>query len=117
MERLGEGVRKLILAGIGAAAVTKQRSEEILHDLVKTGELTVEQGRVLNEELKHSIKEALWENTSCAPDGGSEELIDKISDLDEDQLEELKKCITIAEQRHKDSNPPEHKEPLDNDQD
>lgn len=61
MELLDEGVRKLILAGIGAVAVTKQRSEGILHDLVKQGELTVEQGRVLNEELKHSIKDALWE--------------------------------------------------------
>lgn len=36
MELLGEGVRKLILAGIGAAAVTKQGSEGILHDLVKS---------------------------------------------------------------------------------
>ena len=58
MDQLGESIRKLILAGIGAAAVTKEKSESILRDLVKKGELTVEQGKVLNEELKHSVKEA-----------------------------------------------------------
>lgn len=35
MEQLGEGIRKLILAGIGAAATTKEKSEVILHELVK----------------------------------------------------------------------------------
>lgn len=116
MELLGEGVRKLILAGIGTAAVTKQRSEEILHDLVKQGELTVEQGRVLNEELKHSIKDALWENIACPSVGCSEELMDRISQLDDDQLEELKRCITEAEQLRKGNDMPEAKERLDNDQ-
>lgn len=115
MELLGEGVRKLILAGIGAAAVTKQRSEGILHDLVKQGELTVEQGRVLNEELKHSIKDALWENITCPSDGCSEELMDRIAQLDDDQLEELKRCITEAEQLRKENDTPEAKERLDND--
>ena len=35
MEQLGEGIRKLLLAGIGAAAVTKEKSEIILRELVK----------------------------------------------------------------------------------
>ena len=35
MDQLGESIRKLILAGIGAAAVTKEKSESILRDLVK----------------------------------------------------------------------------------
>ena len=46
---LGENIRKLLLAGIGTAAVTVDKSKEILDDLVKKGELTVEQGKVLNE--------------------------------------------------------------------
>ena len=45
---LGENIRKLLLAGIGTAAVTVDKSKEILDDLVKKGELTVEQGKVLN---------------------------------------------------------------------
>ena len=30
MDQLGESIRKLILAGIGAAAVTKEKSEGLL---------------------------------------------------------------------------------------
>ena len=30
MDQIGEGIRKLILAGIGAAAMTKEKSEGIL---------------------------------------------------------------------------------------
>ena len=32
--------------------------------MVKKGELTVEQGKVLNEELKHNIKDAIRENVT-----------------------------------------------------
>lgn len=64
MDQLSEGLRKLILADIGAVAVTKEKSEGILDELVKKGELTVEQGKVLNEELKHNIKDAIRENVT-----------------------------------------------------
>ena len=52
MEKLGESLKKLLLIGIGTAAVTAEKSKEVLDDLVKKGELTVEQGKVLNKELK-----------------------------------------------------------------
>ena len=39
---LGEGIKKLLLAGIGTAAVTAEKSKEVLDELVKKGELTVE---------------------------------------------------------------------------
>ena len=64
MDQLSEGLRKLILASIGAVAATKEKSEGILDELVKKGELTVEQGKVLNEELKHNIKDAIRENVT-----------------------------------------------------
>ena len=54
---LTDGVKKLLLAGIGAVAVTAEKSQEVLDDLVERGEITVEQGKALNQELKHTIKE------------------------------------------------------------
>ena len=66
MDQLGESIRKLILAGIGAAAVTKEKSEGLLKELVKKGELTVEQGKVLNEELKHNLKDAIRDNVTVS---------------------------------------------------
>lgn len=56
MDNLGESLKKVMLAGVGALATTAEKSKEILDDLVKKGELTVEQGKVLNEELKHNVK-------------------------------------------------------------
>ena len=59
MNNLGDEMKKIILAGIGAAATTAEKSKEVVDQLVKKGEITVEQGKVLNEELKHNIKEKL----------------------------------------------------------
>ena len=62
---LGEGIKKLLLAGIGTAAMTAEKSKEVLDELVEKGELTVEQGKVLNQELKHNIKESVKKNVNC----------------------------------------------------
>lgn len=45
MERLTDGLKKILLAGIGTVAVTAEKSKEVLDEMVKRGELTVEQGR------------------------------------------------------------------------
>lgn len=50
-------IKNILLAGIGAAAVTAEKSKEIVGDLVKKGELTVEEGKSLNEELKRKAGE------------------------------------------------------------
>ena len=56
---LGEGVRKVFLAGVGAIAMGAEKSGQIIDDLVKKGELTVEQGKVLNEELTRKASQAV----------------------------------------------------------
>ena len=53
----GDGLRKVFLAGVGALATTVEKSQEIVDDLVKKGELTVEQGKALNAELKPKVAE------------------------------------------------------------
>ena len=118
MDQLSEGLRKLILAGIGAVAATKEKSEVILDELVKKGELTVEQGKVLNEELKHDIKDAIRENvtlhvvtpketeddeeeaTEEETDDTADFVLDAVDTLTDEQLAALK--ARIAE-REKDS--------------
>lgn len=95
MDQLGESIRKLILAGIGAAAVTKEKSESILRELVKKGELTVEQGKVLNEELKHSVKEAIRDNVTVHVVKPEEDL----DNLDDAQLEALRQRVQAAQEK------------------
>lgn len=98
MEKLGENVKKLLLAGIGAAAVTEEKSKELLDEMVKKGELTVEQGKVLNEELKHNLKKTVQENVHKAEKQTStEEVDDLLEKLSPEQLEELKKKLYVTE--------------------
>lgn len=101
MDQLGEDLRKLILAGVGAAAATKEKSEVIFQELVRKGELTVEQGRVLNEELKHNLREAIRENVTVNVLDMSEDIMSSVKDMDDEQLEALKQCIRDAEQARK----------------
>lgn len=58
---LSSGVKKAFLAGVGAVAVGAEKSQELVDDLIKKGELTVEQGKVLNEELTRRVKETTAE--------------------------------------------------------
>ena len=102
---LGENLRKLILAGVGVAAgqagnggvaaVTKEKGADVLNELVKKGELTIEQGKVLNEELKHNIKDAIRENVTIVtpPD----DVISAVDSLSDEQLEALKAHIAARE--------------------
>ena len=63
MSEIGNGLTRIFLAGVGALAVTPEKSKEVVDELVKKGELTVEQGKILNEELKRDaaakVKEAV----------------------------------------------------------
>lgn len=112
MDAISEGLRKLILAGIGAVAATKEKSEVILDELVKKGELTVEQGKVLNEELKHNIKDAIRENVTLhvvtpednrgeadgdETDDTADFVLDAVDSLTDEQLSALKARIAEHE--------------------
>ena len=61
MGSLGDGVKKVLLAGIGTAAVTAEKSKEVLDKMAERGEAAVEQGKVLNQELKHNAKKKVKE--------------------------------------------------------
>ena len=92
---LGEGIKKILLAGIGTAAVTAEKSKEVLDEFVKKGELTVEQGKVLNQELKHNIKESVKKNVNVTfKPSDPDELKDVLGKMTPDQLAALKEQIT-----------------------
>ena len=97
MERLTDGLKKILLAGIGTVAVTAEKSKEVLDEMVKRGELTVEQGKVLNEELKHNLKDAIRDNVTVSvvrPD-----VMDAVDNMTDAELEALKARIHAAEAR------------------
>ncbi len=56
---ISDGFKKLTLAAIGAGAITYEKTSEILGHLVEKGEITVDQGKIINSELKHNVKESV----------------------------------------------------------
>ena len=66
---LGDGLRKVLLAGIGALATGYEKSSELVDELVKKGEITVEQGKALNTELKRKVSETVDDAKKAAADG------------------------------------------------
>lgn len=95
---INENVRKLILAGIGVVSATADKSQQILDKLAKKGEEAVNQGKILNERLRHDVKEAVMEHVTVV----AEEQTDKesiLSALDgltpEERLEVLDKLQSL----------------------
>lgn len=116
MDQITSGLRKLLLAGIGAAAIAKEKGGEVLEALSKRGEVTVEQGKVLNEELKRNLKENVRENVETVKESVKESLKDNVhvhviypeddlmnavDGMDEEQLAALKERIAARERAGK----------------
>lgn len=57
-DSLSDTARKIFLAGVGAVATGAEKSQELVQDLIEKGELSVEQGKAVNEELKHKYEAA-----------------------------------------------------------
>ena len=72
------GLNKAFLATVGAVAITAEKSQQVVEDLVKQGELTVQQGKSLNQELSRKAKEAAQETT----DGALRTFLEALSDED-----------------------------------
>lgn len=94
---LNEGLKKILLAGVGAVAVTAETAKDVVDNLVKKGELTVEQGKVLNEELKQNAKEKVKEHVSVTVVKEYKDAMDAVSHMDPDELAALKAKIAEAE--------------------
>ena len=74
-----------------------------LTELVKKGELTVEQGKVLNEELKRDIKEKVKETVTVqvvkeAPEGDILSQVDSMSREDRQALKEKLAAMEDADE-------------------
>ncbi|SER35621.1 hypothetical protein SAMN04487884_104203 [Butyrivibrio fibrisolvens] len=82
-----DGLKKLLLASVGAVALTAEKADELVGTLVEKGELTVEQGKELNKELKRTYKE--HKEGSSAP----KNMEDFVGSLSEEEIKNLKEAL------------------------
>ncbi|QUO33243.1 hypothetical protein KFE17_05765 [Faecalicatena sp. Marseille-Q4148] len=98
MDGFGDNIKKLLLAGIGVVATTAEKSKEMLDEMVEKGELTVEQGKALNEELKHNIKKTVKEKMNVAEEPDSpEEISEMLEKMSPEMIEALKEQLAAME--------------------
>lgn len=57
MSNIEDGFKNIFLAGIGVLAYTGEKSKEVIDQLIAKGEITLDQGRELNEELQRKATE------------------------------------------------------------
>lgn len=94
MDNLTDGLKKILLAGVGAVALTAEKAGEILEEMVEKGEITVEQGKALNQELKRTVKESAGKKS-----GEEKDLSKVVEGLSSDELTKLKELIAAAESK------------------
>ncbi|MCU6761662.1 Uncharacterized conserved protein [uncultured Roseburia sp.] len=92
MEAFTENVKKVLLAGVGAAATAVEKTQEVTEELIKKGKSLVEEGKAANEELKRDAKVKVKSKVKEALN-----LDDEITDSE--SLEEILKQLTPLERQ------------------
>lgn len=57
MANIGDGFKDIFLAGVGAMAITGEKAKDLIDQLIEKGEITVDQGKQINSELKHKAED------------------------------------------------------------
>jgi len=97
LEKDNNNLEKIILAGVGAITKTAESAGELLEELVKKGELSFEQGKAINEELKHGIKEHIEEKKQAVQSSIVSGFIDKMDRLTAEELAKIREKIEELE--------------------
>lgn len=94
-------MKKVLLAGIGAVATTVEKSQDLVQTLITKGEITVEQGKVLNEELKRNLKDSIKKDkvnpVSSPQEEKTSKLIDQLDDMSEEEIAAIKSKLAEME--------------------
>ncbi len=97
---IGDELKKVLLAGLGAVAVTAEKSKELVDKLAKKGEITWEQGKVLNEELTRKVKKTYDEKVApifTESRTKAEKVVDELRTMTKEQLKSVREQIEAME--------------------
>lgn len=92
----------IFLAGVGSISASADKTKELLNDLIAKGSLTVEQGKVINQELQHTVKDKTIEKV-VKPINEMAGLhpVENLETLSDEELDTLKtKVLKAQRQRH-----------------
>ena len=98
---LSDTAKKIFLAGIGALALSAEKADELVNSMVEKGELTVEQGKTLNQELRRTVKENRERKDApeekAQPEEEKKDIKSMLDSMSDEELEELKKALAAKD--------------------
>lgn len=91
-----EELKKIMLAGIGGASLTAEKADELVRRLVEKGQLTVDEGKKLSEEL---IQRKNNQSDEVMARAELETRLIEISAAHRKDIDELEKQVDILTRR------------------
>ena len=98
MENCGFDFKKIFFAGIGAAAITAEKAHELVSELIEKGEMTVEQGNIINDELKSNIGAKIRYAADVVDPPKKASVIDMMESMSQEELAAIKAKLMELEQ-------------------
>lgn len=110
LEELGQDLKKVALAGVGAVTILAEKGTEIAKECVKKGSDTVEKGKAVTGELVSKAEQAAQERKERSAEENlarmtkeeREALRRKLDDLDVLEEEAAKAAADLDEDGHED---------------
>jgi len=90
MEDHGFDFKHIFFAGIGAIAITAEKTHELVRELIEKGEMTVEQGTLINDELKSSIGAKIRSAADAVDPPKKPSVIDQMESMNQEELAAIK---------------------------
>lgn len=88
----------ILLDGINAITKTAETAADIIEELVKKGDVTAQQGKIINEELKHGIKEGIKGAKQVKQSSNVSNFVDKMHKLTPEELMQIRAKIDELEE-------------------
>ncbi|WP_350342682.1 hypothetical protein PRVXT_001936 [Proteinivorax tanatarense] len=92
-------LKKILLAGLGTATFTYEKATDLVEEMVDKGEITVQQGKELNQELKNKFTEKADQTSQeFAELNTVKGLIEKFNLATKEDIDQLKTRIERLEE-------------------
>lgn len=92
---ISDALKTAFLAGVGAVSIAAESAEKLGKEFVAQGQKTVAEGRVYNEELKHTIDELLQQNKKTEPGPTAEEMLVIMQTMSPQEQQRLKAKLDV----------------------
>jgi polyhydroxyalkanoate synthesis regulator phasin len=89
-------LRKLLLSTVGAAAISIEKLDAAVQDLIEKGKLSVKEGKELREEL---IRKRRSESDEVLTKSMLEEIMDSFNFVHQRELNTLRERVEILEEK------------------